>query len=264
MPESFLKQIIQTKKEELAHFQMPAFDRKQKKIRSLIKALSTPRHPFGLIAEIKQASPSKGLFRKDFNAANLANIYEHAGADAISVLTDRTYFHGSLERLRAVREAVNLPILRKDFILDERQIEEAYLAGADAILLIAAAMEPKRLRNLYLAAESIGLESLVEVHSIREADAVFNLFSPQLVGINNRNLTTFQTDLSVTRAVRPSIPDQVLVVSESGVHEARDIDSLRRYNARAALIGEALICANYPEKKINELFGKVTAHAADA
>lgn len=262
MSETILDQILRTKADELTEFRMPAFNREQPAIYSLKKALARPRHRFGLIAEIKEASPSKGVFRPDFNAERLARAYAASGADAISVLTDRFYFHGSIERLRSVRREVRLPILRKDFIIDERQIEEAYLCGADAVLLIAAAMETKQLYQLYLTVKAFGLEALVEVHSRQEAEAVLNRFTPEIVGINNRDLKTFRTDLHVIEKIRPMIPQSVLIVSESGVQTRADIQFLQENGANAALIGETLIRADSPEKKIGALYGKVVARDA--
>lgn len=262
MSETILDQILRTKANELAEFQRPAFDREQQEIYSLKKALARPRHRFGLIAEIKEASPSKGVFRPDFNAEHLARAYDASGADAISVLTDRVYFHGSIERLRSVRREVRLPILRKDFIIDERQIEEAYLCGADAVLLIAGAMDTKQLHHLYLTVKGLGLEALVEVHSRQEAEAVLDRFTPEIVGINNRDLKTFSTDLHVIEKIRPLIPQSVLIVSESGVQTPADIQFLQKSGADAALIGETLIRSDAPEKKIEALYGKVVTRDA--
>ncbi|MFT8709151.1 MAG: indole-3-glycerol phosphate synthase TrpC [Sporolactobacillus sp.] len=264
MPDSFLEKILRTKQEELAHFTMPTYSRTSKTVRSLKQALSTPNHALGLIAEVKQASPSKGMFREIRNPGDLVASYTRAGADAVSVLTDRTYFHGSLERLRAIRRRTELPILRKDFIIDPRQIEEAYRAGADAVLLIVAALEPSRLLELHAAASELGLECLIEVHNAREAEALIGTLTPELIGINNRDLTTFQTTLQTTAALRPLLPEDALIVSESGVHHEEDVSFLARQHVQAALVGEALITTDAPEQKIAELFGEVQLHAADA
>lgn len=252
---NILDQILKTKKEELAAFTMPPrlFDRKQ---RSLKRALSNSKHPIGLIAEVKQASPSKGLFREKMDPEAVARSYAYAGADAISVLTDRTYFHGSAENLMHVRQAVDLPILRKDFIIDERQIEEADRIGADAILLIAAALEPNRLHELYLSAKEKGLESIVEVHSHEEAERVLRVFTPEIIGVNNRDLKTFETRLDVTAGLAGLIPNGTLFVSESGIQKTADIQYLDRYGVDAVLVGEALICADSPEEKVRQLFGE--------
>ncbi len=264
MYKTILDRILQTKKEELEHFRMPepipAIER-----RSLKKALARPHHALGLIAEIKQASPSKGLFREKINAAAIAEAYEDGGADAISVLTDRTYFHGSAGNLIKVKKSVGLPVLRKDFIIEERQIEEAFRIGADAVLLIAAALDPDQLHELYLAAQERGLESLVEVHRAEEAEAVLSKFTPEIIGVNNRNLKTFETKLEVTAELERIIPGNALLVSESGVQSAADVMYLKNHGADAALVGEALIRAHSPKDKVRALFGEeVNAHAPRA
>lgn len=264
MYNNILDRILETKKEELDGFQMPEPMPRSEKY-SLREALSRPHHALGLIAEVKQASPSKGLFREKMNVPAIAESYEHAGADAVSVLTDRTYFHGSAENLIKVRKSVRLPVLRKDFIIDERQIEEAFRIGADAVLLIAAALEPDLLYELYLAARERGLESLVEVHRIEEVEAVLSKFTPEIMGVNNRDLKTFETKLEVTAALQGTIPEDVVLVSESGVQSAADVMYLKNHGADAALVGEVLIRAHSPREKVRELFGReVNEHAARA
>jgi Indole-3-glycerol phosphate synthase len=264
MPETILDQIMVTKKAELADFRMP--ERKALFVHhSLHEALLNPKHDVGLIAEVKKASPSKGVFDSRRSPAETASLYQDAGADAISVLTDHTYFHGSLDDLAGIRGKVTLPVLRKDFIIDERQIEAADRVGADAILLIAAALEPRCLYQLYLAAEARGMEALVEVHQIEEAERILDLFIPKIMGANNRDLRTFKTDLSVTAAIREVIPKEVVFVGESGVHTARDVASLKAYGADALLVGEALVCADSVPDKVHALFGtKVNRRAAEA
>jgi indole-3-glycerol phosphate synthase len=262
MPKSFLDRILQTKLEELAMFTMPERTCERHEHYSLKKALCNANHELGLIAEVKQASPSKGVFVRQIVAGQVAEAYARAGADAISVLTDRTYFHGSMENLRSVRQSVQLPVLRKDFIIDVRQIESADRCGADAILLIAAALDPLKLHELYLAAQDRGLESLVEVHCVEELERILRVFTPDIVGINNRNLKTFETSLSVTETVAKVVPNEVVLVSESGVRAAQDVCFLREQGASAALVGEALICSDSPEHKICELFGEVVGNDA--
>lgn len=262
MPESILDKIVKTKTEELAVFSMPEKNTNSAIHYSLKTALTHPNHKLGLIAEVKQASPSKGVFARRIVAEDVAEVYAHAGADAISVLTDHTYFHGSIEDLKAVKAKVQLPVLRKDFIIDERQIEEAARCGADAILLIAAALDPVKLHEFYLAAEERGMESLVEVHSMSELDPILKIFTPEIIGINNRNLRTFETRLSVTKEVAAAVPKGAVMISESGVRKAQDICYLLRQGAHAALVGEALICSDSPEEKIRELFGEGVSHDA--
>ncbi|RYM05398.1 indole-3-glycerol phosphate synthase TrpC [Sporolactobacillus sp. THM7-7] len=258
---NILDRILETKKEELANFQMPERQEKQKRL-SLREALVHPHHKLGLIAEVKQASPSKGLMCETMDPREVAKSYERAGADAVSVLTDRTYFRGSMENLIKVKKTVHLPVLRKDFIIDERQVEEADRIGADAILLIAAALEPMQLHELYLSAREKGLESLVEVHRKEEAEAVLNVFTPEIMGVNNRNLKTFETNLEVTARLADVIPEGVVFVSESGVSAPKDVFYLKHRGADAALVGEALIRSGSTEKKVAELFGaEVKRHA---
>ncbi|MCO7127030.1 indole-3-glycerol phosphate synthase TrpC [Sporolactobacillus shoreicorticis] len=255
-----LSKIVKTKADELAVFSMPKKGEESIVHYSLKTALTNPNHKLGLIAEVKQASPSKGVFARRIVAGDVAEAYACAGADAISVLTDRTYFHGSIENLKAVKAKVQLPVLRKDFIIDKRQIEEAARCGADAILLIAAALDPMELHEFYLAAEERGMESLVEVHSVSELESVLQEFTPEIIGINNRNLRTFETRLSVTKEVAVAVPKGAVMISESGIRNAQDICYLLKQGAHAALVGEALICSDSPEEKIRELFSGSAFH----
>lgn len=264
MRESILDRIMVTKQAELAAFKMPE-RRTFFTHHSLSKALKSPNHRIGLIAEVKKASPSRGTFTLRRSPEKAASLYQEAGADAISVLTDMTYFHGSLNDLSRIRETVTLPILRKDFIIDERQIEAADRVGADAVLLIAAALEPKRLYELYREAEARGMEALVEVHSAEEAERILDLFLPRIMGANNRDLRTFHTNLSVTEEIRRVIPEEVVFVGESGIHSARDVAFMRAHGADALLVGEALVCADSVPKCVQTMFGsKVGRHASEA
>ena len=193
-----------------------------------------------LIAEVKRASPSAGLIAPDFDPVAVATRYQAAGANAISVLTDEPFFQGHLDHLRAVREAVNLPLLRKDFTLDEVQIYEAAATGADAILLIVAALSQDELVHLLDVAASCLLDALVEVHTLPELDRALDT-DARIIGINNRDLTTFQVDLAVTEALSEEVPPGVLLVSESGIRTAEDSRRLRACGADAILVGEALM-----------------------
>lgn len=208
-----------------------------------------------IIAEIKKASPSKGLIRPDFDPVQLATIYAQEGAAAISVLTDERFFQGSLEHLAAVRRAVALPLLRKEFIIDEYQLYEAKAYGADAVLLIVAALEPERLERLYRASAALGLDSLIEVHTESELETALRL-GASLVGINNRDLATFHTSLDVTARLIPYIPDHVTVVSESGISSREDIVYLRELGVDAVLIGEALTREPDVAAKLRSLAGE--------
>lgn len=195
-----------------------------------------------IIAEVKKASPSAGLLSRDYHPAALASAYEKAGAAAISVLTEPRHFQGSADDLRAVRQAVKLPILRKDFIGEPYQVIESAVLGADIVLLIAAALEPQRLRALYTLATEIGLEALVEVHSRKELEQAAQL-DKAIVGVNSRNLVTLQTDLSIARHLAAYLPKDRLCIAESGIRHRRDIEELQALGYRGFLIGEALMRA---------------------
>ncbi|WP_328702731.1 indole-3-glycerol phosphate synthase TrpC [Alicyclobacillus suci] len=239
---SILDKILETKREEVAHLRAQgiSFDRSApREIHSLRQKLLEGTK-LGVIAEIKRRSPSKGVIQAEINPATRARVYEEAGATAISVLTDRTYFGGSIDDLRAVREAVSLPILRKDFVIDELQIDEAYAAGADVILLIAAALPNERLQTLSFYAQDLGLDVLLEVHGTHELDAALAA-KPSILGINNRNLHTFEVDLGVTEQVIDALPEDVVVISESGVLGMVDAQRMAAAGARGVLVGELLM-----------------------
>jgi indole-3-glycerol phosphate synthase len=193
-----------------------------------------------VIAELKRRSPSKGEIRRDFDPRAIARAYGEAGAAALSVLTDERYFGGSLAVLEAVREVTPLPLLRKDFVIDAYQIDQARVAGADAVLLIVAALTPEALSSLAKHAAGLGLEALVEVHDESELDvALAN--GARLVGINNRDLRTFQTDLAVTERLAPRAAGRALLVAESGIFGPLDVARLARAGARGFLVGESLM-----------------------
>jgi indole-3-glycerol phosphate synthase len=193
-----------------------------------------------LIAECKKASPSKGLMVRDYNAVKLAKTYERAGAGAISVLTDGRHFQGSLEDLRDVKEAVKIPVLRKDFTFDPYHIYEARAAGADAVLLIAAVLGDNDIHDLLQLTHKLGMNALVEVHTEEELARVLPL-QPRIVGVNNRNLQTFEVDFANTARLRAMIPDDVLVVGESGLKTAVDVHQMRQIGVDAILVGETLV-----------------------
>lgn len=212
------------------------------------------RPGISLIAEIKRASPSKGSLRPDLDPVALAREYESSGAAAISVLTDERFFQGSLDDLQVVRKKVNLPVLRKDFILDPYQVYQARAAGADAILLIVAALSDDALQTLHRLSADLGMAALVEVHSTAELERALKV-GPRIVGVNNRDLRTFKVDLETTARLRPLIAAEVTLVSESGVQSHADVARLESSGTDAILVGEALVRAQDVGGKIQELIG---------
>lgn len=193
--------------------------------------------PMGLIAEVKKASPSKGLIRADFDPADIAAAYESAGADCLSVLTDEPHFQGSNDYLKTVRQTVKLPILRKDFTIDPIQIYEARAIGADAVLLIAAILTRQEIKLFLAESRALGLDAIVEVHDRRELDTALDI-GADLVGVNNRDLKTFVTDLAVTEQLLREVPEDRFVVSESGIAGPGDVARVQAAGARAVLVGE--------------------------
>lgn len=193
-----------------------------------------------IIAEVKRRSPSKGEIRPGADPVEIGRIYESCGAAAISVLTDERYFDGSLEALRAVRAATRIPVLRKEFIVDGYQIDEAAAAGADAVLLIVSALSPEQLADFHAHASGLALDVLVEVHDEVELAAALEI-GADLIGVNNRNLATFVTDLAVTERLAPAVPADTVLVAESGIFEHADIVRLEACGAGAFLVGESLM-----------------------
>jgi indole-3-glycerol phosphate synthase len=213
------------------------------------------RSGIGLIAEVKKASPSAGLIREDFDPVKIAKIYESAGAACISCLTDEPYFKGKLEYLTDIRSSVSIPIMRKDFILDRYQVTEARAAGADCVLLIAECLDDCTMRDLYFYASELGMECLVEVYEPENLDRVLKLEAP-LVGINNRNLKTFATDLKQSTDLAARVPDTVYLVSESGIRQRSDVDHLLQCGVRGILVGETLMRQDDISAKVHELISK--------
>lgn len=198
---------------------------------------STPKNPYRIIAEVKRASPSKGIIREDFEPIDIAKAYELGGADALSVLTEPHFFKGSLEYLTQIRRYVKTPLLRKDFIIDEYQILEAVIYGADFILLIAKALDKNALKNLLDFAKKVGLEALVEVHD--KEDLTKAIFAgANIIGVNHRNLETFEMDMTLTEKLLPLIPQGKIIVAESGLNDKETILGLSRLGVDAFLIGE--------------------------
>jgi len=205
-----------------------------------------------VIAEVKKASPSKGVIRPDFAPAAIARGYERGGAHALSVLTDTRFFQGALDHLTAVRAAVSLPVLRKDFIIDPIQVRQSAAAGADALLLIVAALSERQLAELHGAAAELGLDALVEVHTGAELDRALAL-KPRLIGINNRDLSTFTCDIAATLDLMKRVPARTTAVSESGIRSGAQTAALRAAGVKAVLVGESLVRLADPGPRIREL-----------
>ncbi len=207
-----------------------------------------------LIAEVKKASPSAGLIRANFNPAEIATEYEQYGASCISCLTDQEFFQGHLDDLQAVRDAVSIPVLRKDFILDRYQIFEARAAGADCVLLIAECLDDSSLTELYEQSNELGMQSLIEIYEAANLDRVLKL-NPPMIGINNRNLRTFETTIDHSIALSRNVPSDCLLVSESGIHNRADVLQLQENGIGAILVGETLMRSESIAAKVRELLG---------
>jgi indole-3-glycerol phosphate synthase len=257
---TILERIVASKREELEESRrrapMQELERRlgdAPPVRDFRAALEKPPG-IQLIAEVKRASPSAGEIRTDVDVLAVAAAYEGHGAACISVLTDGPYFHGSLEDLRRIRPAVGLPLLRKDFVLDEYQVMEARAAGADAVLLIAEILDDLALTGLIESVRRLGMEALVEFFAAENLPRVLRA-GANLIGINNRNLHTFQTSLEQTIALAREVPRQCLVVSESGIRTRADVERLEAAGAKAILVGETLMRSADAGAKVRELIG---------
>ena len=258
-----LDRILEHKKAEIRHKNSRGYLAELKtKIRDAgptlgfavtLDARRTPTRP-ALIAEVKKASPSKGVIREDFRPADIARSYAEHGAACLSVLTDRQYFQGCPEYLQAARAACSLPVLRKDFIVDAYQVAEARAMGADCILLIAAALTVEAMQALEKRAHDYGMAVLVEVHNAEELDAALQLTTP-LLGINNRNLRSFEVSLDTTLGLLDRIPADRIVVTESGILKSDDVALMRGHKVEAFLVGEAFMRASEPGEALAGLFG---------
>jgi len=259
---TILRKIIARKYEEVA-------ERRQKSSLGLLEQSisgQTPARGFAaalqsqveaeraaVIAEVKKASPSKGVIREDFQPGPIASSYQGGGASCLSVLTDVDFFQGGDDYLREARAACELPVLRKDFTVDPYQVVEARAIGADAILLIVAALEQNQMLELAATAAEVGVDVLVEVHDRAELERALELETP-LVGVNNRDLHTFETSLNTTLDLLPHIPADRVVITESGIHNAEDVALMLEHQVRAFLVGEAFMRAAEPGEKLRELF----------
>ena len=236
---------------------MRALGRAAKPARDFISAVreTIESGKAAVIAEIKRASPSRGLLRDNFAPAQIAQSYQAGGAACLSVLTDREFFQGGPEHLEAARAACTLPVLRKDFIFDPYQVHESRAMGADCILLIAACLALAQMKDLEALGHALGMAVLVEVHDATELQAALELRTP-LIGINNRDLRTFETRLETTIALLPAIPAERIVVTESGIVSADDVERMRGQGVNAFLVGEAFMRADDPGARLRSLFGR--------
>lgn len=258
---TILDKIVVTKRAEIERAKT---DRPERELRAMLKDAPAVRDffsplaaggPIKLIAEVKKASPSAGVIRADFDPVAIANIYEAHGATCISVLTDESYFQGRLEYLTQIRLAVGLPVLRKDFILDTYQLVEARVAGADAVLLIAECLDDCNLRKLFNEACELRLTPLVELYEPDNLQRVFDA-GATLIGVNNRNLHTFEVDLGHTIRLRDRVPDQCVLVAESGIKKHNDVMLLESAGVDAMLVGESLTRESDVAAAVSRLLGR--------
>ena len=250
---NFLEEIFSYKQEEVVQLQqhhnlkdLQSQAKKASSCHNFQQALQQSNHQPSLIAEVKKASPSRGIIRADFEPVAIAQAYQRAGATCLSVLTDTRFFQGSFENLQRIRQAVDLPLLCKEFIIDPIQIYLARLAGADAVLLIASMLSVEKLGELLCLIQELGMEALVEVHDLAELDRMLSLPSLRLVGINNRNLATFNVDLTTTQTILADRLDVlknrgITAISESGLSERAQLDRVVSWGVDAVLVGESLV-----------------------
>lgn len=255
---TILDRIVATKREEIARAKSIAPEARLREqlsmappVRDFFAVLAEPG-PIHLIAEVKKASPSKGVIRADFQPVAIAEIYQQHGASCVSVLTDESYFQGSLEYLRQIRRAIDLPVLRKDFVIDPYQVVEARVAGADAVLLIAECLDDRQLQELHDAIVGLGMTPLVELYEPDNLSRVLGI-GARLIGINNRDLRTFQVDLGHTMRLCQQIPRDRVVVGESGIRSHDDAKRLEAAGVRAMLVGETLMAREDIGAAVDEL-----------
>ncbi len=258
---TILDKIVATKREEVAQAKAVMPEESLRKQLAYVPpamdffAALSAGPPIRLIAEVKKASPSKGVIREDFDPVKIARTYEQHGASCLSVLTDRQFFQGSLGYLQQIRAAVRLPLLRKDFVIDTYQVFEARAAGADAVLLIAECLDDAQLERLYRAIRELGMTALVELYEPANLARVLRI-GTRLVGINNRDLHTFHTDLEHTMRMRQQIPPDRIVVGESGIRNREDVKRLEAAGVHAMLVGETLMANPDIGAAVDELLGR--------
>lgn len=258
---TILDRIFAKKRDEVAELQarvprseLQAQIADQEPTRGFSRALTNAQKPIALIAEVKKASPSRGVIRANFDAAELATAYENAGAHCLSVLTDVEFFQGSVENLKIAKAVTSLPVLRKDFTTSEYHVLEARAMGADAILLIVNGLDEEELRGFRELAEGLQMDVIVEAHNLVEAERAIAT-GAKIVGINNRNLETFEEDIETACRVIPPLAGRALIVSESSLKSKSDVDQVAEAGAGAVLIGTTFCRADDPESKVREVMG---------
>ena len=255
---NFLTEILDSKREEVAKlkklYSLNSFKDMEFFQKRALNFYNNVRNnkDISIIAEIKKASPSKGVIREDFNHLNIAKSYFSQSVNAVSILTDKNYFQGDIKYLHDIAKIKQAPLLRKDFIIDAIQIYEAKANGADLILLICEALSKDEIKDLTGVANELGLEVLLELHSVKQLEKI-NFGVNKLIGVNNRNLESFEVDLSVTQTISTYLPNHVLLISESGLYTKDDIDYVRNASANAVLVGEHLMRSGNIEDKLAEL-----------
>ncbi|MBW2065795.1 MAG: indole-3-glycerol phosphate synthase TrpC [Deltaproteobacteria bacterium] len=250
---SFLDKILKQKEKEVERLKTQGIPEKVEVVprRDFKKSISVPER-LTIIAEVKFASPSAGVIRRREDSVSIARQYQAAGAAAVSVVTEGRFFGGNIDDIKALKACISIPVLRKDFILDRLQVMESFIHGADAVLLIAKILDKVKLKELISTSRGLGMEPLVEVHDRHDLDKALET-GAQIIGINNRNLSTFQVDLGITGKLAPLVPQGRTVVSESGIYEAKEISELGRLGVNAALVGSALMGSRDLFKKTREL-----------
>lgn len=253
-----LEDIVEHKKHRLERAQEEVSLREMEKMAAPVKnrgfKAAISKGKVSLIAELKKASPSHGVIRHDYVPGEIAKIYKNNKASALSVLTEDKYFQGSMDHLKAVRQAVDLPVLRKDFIISEYQVYESAVAGADAILLIANLLDKGMLKGLYHEARALGIDVLIEVHDERELDKALGT-GAEIIGINNRNLRTLEVDINTTFELFPNVPPGKIVVSESGIRDYEDVKRISEAGVKALLIGAVFMEADDMGAAVRKVMG---------
>ncbi|WP_249777708.1 indole-3-glycerol phosphate synthase TrpC [Paenalkalicoccus suaedae] len=252
---TILDTIVERKKQEVQLIEIPSERLVERERLSLVDSIKKSQHPMGIIAEVKKASPSKGILVQDFDPLAIAEEYEKLQVAGISVLTDKDFFQGDDRYLTAIKEAVSIPILRKDFIIDHKQVMQADRIGSDAILLIAAILDGTQLKELYEHARELSMDVLVEVHNEEEIEKVVTHIKPELIGVNNRNLKTFETSLANSERLKPYLPKDALFISESGIATSSDTAFLNQIGVDGLLVGEGFMKSDNKHEFLKALFG---------